>query len=242
MKSSLLVVLLWSPLSAQAAPRGRSPRSTTRPATTTATARWSCRSETTSSQATWTCVQLQISRDDEGYWFEATFKNPIRDPGKRVQHASAASRCRTSRAKASTSSISTSTSTPTASAVQAIRSRCRAAKVSIDAAFAWERAVILTPRPEAIRSRLIDVLEQQFPERPKGEAAASVDQSMFFPTRVRVRGKSVSFLVPAKFLGEGDAKHLGRDGVRHRREDRSGAEPVAPARAPRHRSKSSTSA
>ena len=25
-------------------------------------------------------VQLQVSRDDEGYWFEATFKNPIRSP------------------------------------------------------------------------------------------------------------------------------------------------------------------
>ncbi len=25
-------------------------------------------------------VRWQISRDEEGYWFEATFKNPIRDP------------------------------------------------------------------------------------------------------------------------------------------------------------------
>jgi C-terminal binding-module, SLH-like, of glucodextranase len=150
-------------------------------------------------------VRLQLSRDDEGYWFEATFRNPIRDPGNAFGTVGGEPLSNIARkgfyqfnldVYIDTDRVNGSGNTFT----------LPGRKASIAPAHAWERAVILTPRPEAMRSRLIEVLERQFPDRPKGEAAASVDASMFFPTRVRVRGKSVVFLVPAGFAGESDPK------------------------------------
>lgn len=150
-------------------------------------------------------VQLQISRDDEGYWFEATFKNPIRDPAIASSADGRESLSYFARKGfyqfnldiyVDTDRVKGSGNTFT----------LPGRKVSIDPAFAWERVVILTPRPEAMRSQLLDVMERQFPDRPKVETAANIDQAMLFPTRVRVRNKSVIFLVPVRFIGESDAK------------------------------------
>ncbi|MCW5632495.1 MAG: SHOCT domain-containing protein [Rubrivivax sp.] len=73
-----------------------------------------------------------------------------------------------------------------------------------DPAHAWERAIVLTPRPELMRRQLRDALVEG--GVPAGtDVDATLDAEVFFARDVRVRGRSVSFTVPARFV---DAKAL----------------------------------
>lgn len=149
-------------------------------------------------------VQLQISRDDEGYWFEATFKNPIRDPAHAFSAVGGEPLSNVARKGFYQFNLDIYIDTdrvPGSGNTFTLPGR----KMSVDAAYAWERAVILTPRPEAIRSRLLDALQLKSASRAKEDIAADLDRSVFFPTQVRARGKSVIFLVPAKFMALADA-------------------------------------
>ncbi|MGB9093101.1 MAG: glucodextranase DOMON-like domain-containing protein [Gallionella sp.] len=144
-------------------------------------------------------LQLKISRDDEGYWFDAMFRNPIRDPAAVTEAVSSESLANFARkgfyqfnldVYVDTDRIRDSGNTST----------LPGRHVKIDPGYAWEKAVILTPRPELMRQQLLSALAEQYPERTKAETEASVDRSMYFPTRIRVRGRSVSFFVPAGFF------------------------------------------
>lgn len=145
-------------------------------------------------------LQLQISRDDQGFWFEAVMKNPIRDPAN--VHATVGGDSLADAARkgfyqfnidvyVDTDRIDGSGNTFT----------LPGRKVRIDAEYAWEKTVILTPRPELMRQQLIGVLTEQYPDRKVAEIEASVDQSLFFPARIKVRGKTIAFFVPASFFG-----------------------------------------
>ena len=148
-------------------------------------------------------LQLQISRDQEGFWFEAKFKNPIRDPGGAPNAIGPESLSNFARkgfyqfnldVYVDTDRVKDSGNTFTLPGRQ----------VRIDPEYAWEKAVILTPRPELMRQQLLDTLSRQYPERTNTEIEAGVDQSMFFPTRIRVRGNSIAFFVPAAFFSGTD--------------------------------------
>lgn len=82
--------------------------------------------------------------------------------------------------------------------------------------FAWEKAVILTPRPQVARAwyalHLGEARENELraahgrvdrDDRASIEADvdALIASRVFFPDRVRVRGREVEFFVPADFLG-----------------------------------------
>jgi hypothetical protein len=144
-------------------------------------------------------LQLKISRDDEGFWFEAMFRNPVRDPAGVIDAVSSESLANFARkgfyqfnldVYVDTDRVKGSGNTFT----------LPGRHVRIDPEYAWEKAVILTPRPELMRQQLLSALAEQYPERTIAENEASVDRSMYFPTRIRVRGKSVSFFVPAGFF------------------------------------------
>jgi C-terminal binding-module, SLH-like, of glucodextranase len=148
-------------------------------------------------------LQLKISRDDEGFWFEAMFKNPIRDPVNVPNSVGAESLADFARkgfyqfnldVYIDTDRVKGSGNTFTLPGRQ----------VKIDPGYAWEKAVILTPRPELMRQQLLAALIEQYPDRTKAETEASVDQAMFFPTRILVRGRSISFFVPAGFFAGSD--------------------------------------
>jgi hypothetical protein len=64
--------------------------------------------------------------------------------------------------------------------------------------------LILTPRPESTRAKLLEVLEQQYPQRSAREIEAGIDQTIFFPTKTRVNGRTIGFLVPQSFIGKSD--------------------------------------
>jgi hypothetical protein len=80
----------------------------------------------------------------------------------------------------------------------------------------WEKAVVLTPRPyearEALRKQwrqdALDVYEKQkgpIGGKVEAELNAATEQELearvFFPTLIQVKGRTVTFLVPDRFLG-----------------------------------------
>ncbi|MBI5007103.1 MAG: hypothetical protein HZB95_08240 [Nitrosomonadales bacterium] len=145
-------------------------------------------------------LQLQISRDEQGFWFEAVLKNPIRDPA--AVHATVGGDSLADSARKGFYQFNIDVYIDTDRAEGSGNTfTLPGRKVRIDADFAWERAVILTPRPELMRQQLIGVLLEQYPEKSTAEIEASVDQSLFFPTRIKVRGKTIAFFVPAGFFG-----------------------------------------
>jgi hypothetical protein len=92
--------------------------------------------------------------------------------------------------------------------------------LSLAPGSAWERAIVLTPRPYAARDvlrklwRQAALAEAQQRQGALSESAVraldeqverQLDERVFLPTRVRVFGPTVSFFVPERFLG-GQAK------------------------------------
>ncbi len=74
-------------------------------------------------------------------------------------------------------------------------------RASIDPAHAWEKAIVLTPRPELMKRQFADALQEATPSVAPAEVEATIDRSVFFATDVRVRGRTVSFMVPGSFVG-----------------------------------------
>ncbi len=87
-------------------------------------------------------------------------------------------------------------------------------------ASAWEKVVVLTPRPHEARDLLRKLWRQEAREawqKEKGalgepearaleaQADRSLEERVFFPTRIHVSGPTVSFFVPEAFFG-GPAK------------------------------------
>ncbi|HEX4963317.1 MAG TPA: glucodextranase DOMON-like domain-containing protein [Thermoanaerobaculia bacterium] len=88
-------------------------------------------------------------------------------------------------------------------------------QAEIDPATAWEKAIILTPRPNEAKSELqrmllrtlnedsrrSDELKDEEIEALKKQVPLDIESRIFFPTQVRVLGQKISFFVPALFLG-----------------------------------------
>lgn len=90
----------------------------------------------------------------------------------------------------------------------------------IDPASAWEKAVILTPRPNEARGELKRMLMRQLradareedsdlsdkqADELKAQIPGDVESRIYFPTKVKILGSKISFEVPGSFLG-GPAK------------------------------------
>jgi hypothetical protein len=85
----------------------------------------------------------------------------------------------------------------------------------VDSTCAWEKMILLTPRPSEARKELakrrlalatVD-LEKAKPHLEKADldslenaVDAGLDAVAFFPTRVRVSGRRITFFVPGAFL------------------------------------------
>lgn len=88
-------------------------------------------------------------------------------------------------------------------------------KSAIRPEFAWEKAIVLTPRPYdakgELRRALLRELQRELAARqgPSDQKADEIratlpdemEQRVFFPTRIRVAGRKISFFVPDAFLG-----------------------------------------
>lgn len=145
---------------------------------------------------------LSISRDDKGYWFTATFANFIHENWWSPKGDDAGFYSKLGQHRLSFSfnlDLYIDTDRKNGSGnLFTLPGR----KVRIDKRYAWERAVLLSPRPRAMRDRLLDKLRETFPGRPEAEAEASIDANMYFAGSRRIADRSVTFFVPAAFMGD----------------------------------------
>lgn len=144
-------------------------------------------------------LSLRITRGEDEYRFEATFRNPIRDPAKVSGDVGPEPLSYFARRGFYAFNLDVYIDQDRVNGSgNAYTLPGRGA--SIDEAYAWERAVVLTPRPELMRKQLIDAVADSEGARDTNEVARRIDGSIAFPTEVQVRGRTVAFSVPAAFL------------------------------------------
>jgi hypothetical protein len=150
-----------------------------------------------------------------GTWFEVTFAKPIRSPESEVVDDLGTSLKSIARFGFYTFNVDIYIDTdrqPGSGATALLPGRY----ANVDRATAWERAVILTPRPSETRGELKRILMRRLNQELKDESSTlgtdeaaelrgqipeDVDSRIFFPNQIRVRGNKASFFVPESFLG-----------------------------------------
>jgi len=147
--------------------------------------------------------KFTLSRDTDGFWFEASFANPIRDPSTALTGPGADSVSDFVRKGFYNFNIDVYVDTDRRRG-SGNSFTLPGRHLRIDSGYAWEKAVVLTPRPELVRTELLDAMQQQYPEQTVADLEASIDQAIYFPTRTKVRGKTVAFFVPHEFFGGSD--------------------------------------
>ena len=162
-------------------------------------------------------VRLTAKRLPGGTEFEAEMARPIRVPQRRTVDAIGTQLDQVARLGFYTFNIDIYVDTDGVAA-SGSTTTLPGRGVLIDPSTAWEKVIALTPDPETARSELkrIVVRDERRREQAEGrkgiieeeqqqELQGSVDEFVFFPTQVRVNGRSISFFVPDSFLG-GEAK------------------------------------
>jgi hypothetical protein len=160
---------------------------------------------------------LSLTARDEGNgtWFEATFAKRVRVPG-RVAIDDLGTQldvvARYGFYNLNLDIYIDTDRTPGSGGVTMLPGRL----AEIDPATAWEKAVILTPRPNEAKAELQRMLLKILNEDAKREESdlesaeiealkkqipLDVETRIFFPTQIRVRGQKIGFFVPALFLG-----------------------------------------
>jgi C-terminal binding-module, SLH-like, of glucodextranase len=154
-----------------------------------------------------------------GTWFEVTFAKPVRSPDTEVVDDLGTSLKSIARFGFYTFNVDIYIDTdrqPGSGALAMLPGRF----ATVDKSAAWERAVILTPRPSEARGEIKRILMRKLNDEMRdenstldtdtaaelrGQIPDDVDSRIFFPNQVRVRGNKVTFFVPDSFLG-GPAK------------------------------------
>ena len=160
-------------------------------------------------------LSLTASRQAEGTWFEATFARPITATNRRVIDAGGGTLDEIARSNFYTLNIDIYIDTdrvPGSGLTYTLPGR----KAEIDPSSAWEKAICLTPRPLDARQAVGRMIasyawkeakargENLDPVKKKQiltDLNRDIDKLIFFPTRVRVLGSKIGFLVPISFLG-----------------------------------------
>jgi len=160
-------------------------------------------------------IEFSAENESNGTWFTARFRNPIRGPKSEVTEVGQVPVSRLARHGFYTLNIDVYIDTdvvPGSGNTDGLPGR----KISIDPATAWEKTVLLTPRPGVARSLLashFERVEEQALRAEQGRVtaddrkriAASVQSRLnalyFMPDRIRVRNRDIRFFVPADFLG-----------------------------------------
>jgi len=160
-------------------------------------------------------LSLTARQGDGGTWFDAVFARRVRVPDRRAIDALGTSLTSVARFGFYTLNLDIYIDTdrvPGSGGVYALPGRM----VRIAPESAWDRAIVLTPRPHEARGELKRILMRTLEnEMDEGRVALDeteadtmrrqipldVEQRVFFPTLIRVRGQTISFFVPDSFLG-----------------------------------------
>ena len=168
-------------------------------------------------------VSLAVETRPDGVWFVAEMARNIRNPLGRVTELGQTPLERLARNGFYTFNIDIYIDTDRiagAGFVEAMPGR----RVTIDRNFAWEKAVILTPRPDIARTMLQIYFDKQYEAQVRADkgrvtktdlegvetrSEKRVEDLYYFPTKVRVAGRRVEFMVPTEFLGGPPSKSWG---------------------------------
>ncbi|MDY7227584.1 glucodextranase DOMON-like domain-containing protein [Hyalangium rubrum] len=161
-------------------------------------------------------VSLAAYAEDDGTRFEATFARPIVSPqaGRTV---SIAGETQAQRARHGFYTFNVDVYVDMDRVLDAGRTDTLPGRyLSLAPGSAWERAILLTPRPYEARDILRGLWRKEarearqrtqssLSEKEQHELDAAVERELetrvFFPTRIRVRGPTVEFFVPQEFFG-----------------------------------------
>jgi len=168
-------------------------------------------------------VSLAVETRPDGVWFVAEMARNIRNPLGRVTELGQTPLERLARNGFYTFNIDIYIDTDRiagAGFIEAMPGR----RVTIDRNFAWEKAVILTPRPDIARTMLQIYFDKQYEAQVRADkgrvtktdlegvetrSEKRVEDLYYFPTKVRVAGRRVEFMVPTEFLGGPPSKSWG---------------------------------
>lgn len=168
-------------------------------------------------------VQVSAEQGSDGIWFTVEMAQAVRSPVGRVTELGQTPIERLARNGFYTFNIDIYIDTDRiagAGFVEAMPGR----RVTIDRNFAWEKAVILTPRPDIARTMLQIYFDKQYEAQVRADkgrvtktdlegvetrSEKRVEDLYYFPTKVRVAGRRVEFQVPLEFLGAVPSKSWG---------------------------------
>ena len=160
-------------------------------------------------------VSFSATADKSGTMFEVAFAKPVRKPERRPIDELGTSLDSVARLGFYNFNVDIYIDTdriPGSGSSEMLPGR----RATIDPAFAWEKAICLTPRPAEAREGLKAILERvkkaELKQRERhvtdedekmiaAAVARDVASDVFFPTLVWVTGSRVRFFVPASFLG-----------------------------------------
>ena len=160
-------------------------------------------------------VSVSAEQREDGVWFVVEFSKPVRSPEGQVTELGQTPLDKLARHGFFTFNVDIYVDTDRiagAGLVETVPGR----GVVVDRGYAWEKAIVLTPRPDIARTMLQMHFDDEFEaelrakkgrvskdelEQLEGRSEKRVDDLYFFPTRVRVNGRRVEFQVPEEFLG-----------------------------------------
>jgi hypothetical protein len=154
-------------------------------------------------------------RGDEGTWFVAELARPVREPDRRIIDGLGTTLDTVAKEGFYTLNVDVYIDMdrkPESGGHYTLPGR----RVQVAPEFAWDRAVVLTPRPHYARSELrrsmMRALRREMkkdePDLSDEQAEAmilsipdDVERHVWFPNQVRTSGRRIEFFVPDSFLG-----------------------------------------
>ena len=160
-------------------------------------------------------VSLSAETARGGTWFTATFAAPVRSPSDRTSQLGPERLDRIARHGFYTLNLDIYIDTdrrPGSGSTATVPGRY----VQIDRRDAWEKAIILTPRPDVARTLMVQNAKRVLEEQRRAQTGVvsgqdfknidktveeTVDRRYFFPTKVQVSQRQIRFFVADEFLG-----------------------------------------
>ena len=160
-------------------------------------------------------VRISAEQRDDGIWFLVEMAQPIRSPVGRVTETGQTPMDRIARNGFYTFNVDIFIDTDRIAGLGET-STLPGRGVTVDRNYAWEKAIVLTPRPGVAATMLQMHYDNEFEadlrarqgrvskaelQELQGRSEARVRDLYFFPDKVRVTGRRIEFLVPLEFLG-----------------------------------------
>lgn len=164
-------------------------------------------------------LSFSAVREEGGTRFEATFARPVKVPTRRPIDMLGTQLDTVARYGFYTFNIDIYIDTDGVSG-SGSTTTLPGRRARIEEKHAWERVIALTPRPNESRAAMRDIMTRQAKAEMKSSPtpvspdeadartrgiAHDVEEYLYFPTQVHVRGPKIDFFVPDSFLG-GPAK------------------------------------